>query len=132
MSYNLFLDDYRDPKDVALYCRVGDIPLYIHREWVIVKNYEEFVAILMERGIPDMVSFDHDLAEEPQNHKEKTGLECARYLISLLAPAGEPFPFYRIHSMNPVGADNIENEIQNYERNKGRYAKLLKDENTKD
>ncbi len=62
MSYNLFLDDFRMPADVVLY--MPKCAYYTDREWVIVRSYDEFVKTIEEMGIPQAVSFDHDLADE--------------------------------------------------------------------
>ena len=44
MNYNLFLDDFRNPKDVYNYLRQ---PIYISVDWEIVRNYDEFVKIII-------------------------------------------------------------------------------------
>jgi hypothetical protein len=61
MGYNLYLDDSRDPIDSAFY--TGNI-LYSTLTWTVVRNYDEFVKIITERGVPDAISFDHDLGQE--------------------------------------------------------------------
>ena len=40
-----------------------------------VYNYKEFVAYLQHYGLPDFISFDHDLGEE------LSGYDCAKYLL---------------------------------------------------
>lgn len=131
MGYNLFLDDIRFIKQDLNYMRR---PEYTNLDWITVRNFEEFKNALDERGIPELVSYDHDLADEHytpphywndydkskqyqegQNYTEKTGRDCARYLISKLSP-GQPHPAYLIHSMNPVGKDWILNEILDYNK----------------
>ena len=49
--YNLFLDD------------IGNYNTFLQdtRTWVTVRNYNEFVKTITERGIPSYISFDHDL-----------------------------------------------------------------------
>ena len=120
MSYHLFLDDDRQPKDVKWL----DLPPY---SWVVVKSYAEFVKTIMEKGIPTTVSFDHDLADEhyaeysaahDQNSEsfgtiryellhEKTGMDCARWLAHLCVERKVPVPPYYIHTLNPIGRQNI-------------------------
>jgi hypothetical protein len=118
MSYNLFLDDIRVPGTAFNYMKD---PRYNNLEWVIVRNFREFVAVIEKRGIPELVSYDHDLADihysmgvESFSYHEETGLECAKYLISQLQ--GNKHPTYIIHSANPVGAKRILNAIKDYER----------------
>jgi len=61
----------------------------------LVQNYAEFTEYLDEKGMPDLISFDHDLAREHypsgpneagqeisySTYREKTGLDCARFII---------------------------------------------------
>ena len=112
MSYYLFLDDVRDPNKF----------LQSIREWVIARDYNQFVTIIKERGMPAFISFDHDLAFEhyPFNDKrqdgltipyndynEKTGYHCAQWLVEHCMDIKAPLPRFQVHSMNPVGANNI-------------------------
>jgi hypothetical protein len=53
MSYHLWLDDCRTPTE-----NFGGL------EWVIVRNYPDFVAVLKERGLPEYTSLDHDLSKQ--------------------------------------------------------------------
>jgi len=57
MSYHLFLDDVRMPGD-ASWIRLPSA------RYDIVRSYDEFVEFIQERGVPEFVSFDHDLADE--------------------------------------------------------------------
>jgi len=115
MSYNLFLDDERYPKNVSWI----SLPLV---EWTVVRNYDQFVKIITERGLPNNVSFDHDLADAHYQHyietrgqgdpntavfKEKTGYECARWLKEYCTNNHLPIPPFTVHSMNPIGKQNI-------------------------
>ena len=97
LFYKLFLDDERNPFHVAWV--KGHFP----GPWVVVRNYDQFVKEVTERGLPAHVSFDHDLADEhyrksmydPDKHysnyytdgtfKEKTGFDCAKWLVELTA-----------------------------------------------
>ena len=90
--YNLFLDDIRNPKEVYEYTFRY---LYLEKEWKVVKNYDEFVETIQVNGIPNIISFDHDLGMEHYIHQytkpeeipydqytEKTGYDCAKWLIN--------------------------------------------------
>lgn len=137
MSYNLFLDDYRIPIDCIGYVvPLGIRPdLYTTNKWIIVKNYDEFVKYIEENGLPEKISFDHDLADEhytPKeywqdyeaskkyqeevevNYKEKTGYDCAKWLINYCIENNLKLPEYYVHSMNPVGRDNIKNLLNQF------------------
>ncbi len=120
MTYNLFLDDERIPRDVT-WVDIGLGP------WVIVRNYDEFCNYIDAFGIPDKVSFDHDLADvhyqacftgSGDYGPEHTGLHCAKMLVDECHERGVPFPPYTVHSMNPVGRENIQKYIE-FAREKG-------------
>lgn len=122
MSYKLFLDDVRIPYDVF---RLTILPIYEHdTDWVIVKDYNEFVDVLIEKGIPEVISFDHDLSFDAyldENQKgdidydkleEKTGYDAAKMLVHVCVEQGKELPMYYVHSANPVGAKNIMNYME--------------------
>jgi len=127
----LFLDDYRSPIDCLSYMhtRIGKLnPIYNDGEWYVVRNYPEFVkAINRFKGEITHVSFDHDLADGHyhQNMQEgvinynseyfnsddfnKTGYHAAIYLKELYEQHKLDLPVMFVHSMNPVGTENIIN-----------------------
>ena len=95
--YRLYLDDIRNPKS---------------KDWIIVRNYDEFVKCIEEKGLPDELSFDHDLGE----NDTKTGYDCAKWFGEYCWDNGLPFPKWNVHSANPVGKENIENYLKNIEK----------------
>jgi hypothetical protein len=125
----LFLDDLRIPSDVFHYIK-NEIYLN-NNNWFIVKNYLEFIVFIEinyieTNSLPNTISFDHDLALEHyrpsmydnDNHyskyyidgtfKEKTGYDCAKWLIDFIIDNKiEELPTILVHSMNPVGKENI-------------------------
>ena len=77
----IFLDDFRLPKDAYNYLLQ---PIYISVDWEIVRNYDEFVKIIIEKGIPEIISFDHDLSiDDIENWKDVVGYEGI-YQVSTL------------------------------------------------
>ena len=90
------MDDVRNPKTNG---------------WTIVRNYEEFVKHIEENGLPDEISFDHDLGEDI-----KTGYDCAKWLCNYCWTNGIPIPTYNVHSANPVGRDNIIGVLKSFEQ----------------
>lgn len=131
----LFLDDYRSPEDCLKYCYkwYGTNQLvYNEQDWAVVKNYPEFVNYIQQYGIPDLISFDHDLADEHyhQNMQEgklnyytqdfltndcsKTGYHCAKWLTEYCMDKNLDLPQFMVHSMNPVGRENIITLLENF------------------
>jgi len=129
--YSLFLDDWRNPVDCFEYTHQT---VYIDEEWVIVRNYDEFVKTIQEKGIPEIVSFDHDLADAHYDHTndvpgilpydqytEKTGYQCAKWLLDYCIDNKLEIPkFIFIHSMNVVGAQNIASLFNTYRKAYGK------------
>lgn len=102
MTYYLFLDDERSPADVTWIA----LPT---RQPTIVRSYVEFVACVERYGVPDFVSFDHDLADA--HIPERTGYDCAKWLVEYCADTGARFPDYTVHSMNPLAAGKIDGYV---------------------
>jgi hypothetical protein len=129
MSYNLFLDDCRTPLLAYTSCLRDE--RYLREEWVIATNYDAFVSSIFVKGIPDLISFDHDLADEHiriasdeeyfgfdySRCTEKTGLDCAKYLVKVCLDFNVKwFPKYLVHSQNPVGNANIKSYINSFKK----------------
>jgi hypothetical protein len=117
----LFLDDVRRPEHVNW----KELPLIALRDWVIVCNYEQFTWCIEQFGIPEFVSYDNDLADicytcanaetiPYDKYTEKTGYDCAKWLVNKCLDLGIPHPPFIVHSLNPVGAENITKYIANY------------------
>jgi len=128
----LWLDDYRDPKDTEFLTKFCP-EFEAHRKGVIwVKNYNEFKNWIETNGLPDKISFDHDLADEhytpverygdynkwssEMNSKEKTGMDCAKYLVDYCLDNDVTLPKWTVHSANPEGAKNITKYLINFMR----------------
>ncbi len=133
---NMFLDDMRNPEHAYLHLDTG-IPKVslvqhsdIHQDdWVIARTYDEFVKCVTYLGLPDVVSFDHDLDEEHIKHyftvtqdtgvieygnlKEKTGKHCADYLVQEWKKQGKPKEIKTfVHSANRWGQIEIKKVLQ--------------------
>lgn len=128
MKRALYLDDCRIPMDI--------IPGY--RPWSVVTNYKEFVKHITKHGLPDYISFDHDLADEHttdftiqtategccvpnyDSYTEKTGLDCAKWLVEEYCQKKNlPLPLCSVHSQNPIGAKNIQSYLNGYSKHIG-------------
>ncbi|PKP20345.1 MAG: hypothetical protein CVU04_04040 [Bacteroidetes bacterium HGW-Bacteroidetes-20] len=119
---DIYLDDVRTPVSVE--------------DWVIVRNYDQFVEKVTEIGLQNIgkISLDHDLDKSAmvewlfgavRNYKidyskikEKTGLDCAKWLVEEWKK-GEPVVPVYTHSANAIGSANIMGYINNYKHVKG-------------
>jgi hypothetical protein len=111
------------PKDAFAYMK---LPQYITKEWIVVRNFYAFITIIQNKGIPDSISFDHDLSDSHYNtelnipydqYTEKTGYHCAKWLIDYCIDNNKKLPAeILIHSMNPAGSLNIKSLFESYEK----------------
>ena len=115
---SLYLDDVRTPTDDS---------------WQVVRNYNQFVSHVRLNGLEnyEVISLDHDLGEEAMNEfynnalpnfklnydnilNEKTGYDCAKWLVAESMTTKIPLPQIYVHSANPIGSANIMGYVNNY------------------
>ena len=100
--WTLFLDDIRFPEDVTLAGPVSKV--------IICRTYADAVWAVKTYGMPDYISFDHDLGTE------ETGYTFAKWLGDYLMDNDQKLDSwfaYQVHSANPVGAKNIDEYMKN-------------------
>ena len=118
---SIYLDDIRTPND---------------ERWIICRDYDEFVNRVNEIGLDNIetISLDHDLGEtaireyfknvtnnyilDYDNIHEKTGYDCAKWLVEKSIETGVNLPTILTHSANPIGSANIMGYINNYLKNR--------------
>ena len=114
--YYIYLDDLRTPTE---------------SDWIVVRNYDEFVAKVTEIGLENiqLISLDHDLGESAmqewyrntsqnftldyKNITEKTGMDCTKWLVEQWMN-GQPVCQVMVHSANAIGSGNMMGYINNY------------------
>lgn len=115
-NIRIYLDDVRTPIDT---------------DWVVVRDYDEFVSKVLEVGLEniDTISLDHDLGDSAMkewntnvyhnytldydNITEKTGMDCTKWLVEKWLD-GLPVCKVMVHSANAVGSANMQGYINNY------------------
>ena len=102
MTYHLFLDDERVPSDVD-WVALPTPP----KPWVIVRSMPDFVQTIQARGLPELISFDHDLGQTPAGKVLETGMDCAKWLVDFCLDNDLTVPPFIAHSKNGPGRDNI-------------------------
>lgn len=103
MAHRLFLDDIRDPPNDG-------------NDWAVVRSYSEAALYVKDYGVPDFISFDHDLGYE-DGMLNRTGMDFAKWLTFHHLSDQYPFPkgfSYTVHSANPVGSENIRGLMNNF------------------
>lgn len=109
----LWLDDQRNPQtyfkkkdnkgegtfhdNLAFYTELGK---KYNLSFVWVKNFAEFVSYIEKNGVPQFVSFDHDLSKTSKPTDPK-GVDCARWLVNYCREKGCQMPMTYVHSANP-------------------------------
>lgn len=128
MKRLLWLDDLRNPLEDD-WLRFSPIDKPFEVTWV--KSFKEFVEFIAAKGLPDAICFDHDLGLPKQlelrlegnskrlsrkiaNKTEKSGYDCAKWLVDYCIDTGVHLPPYAVHSFNPVGKANIEGLLSNF------------------
>ena len=122
-------------KKNKLYLYLDDVRIPKTDNWEVVRNYDEFVAHIKMNGLEnyEVISLDHDLGEGAMveyytnvkpNYQldynripEKTGMDCARFLVAESMNKKIPLPTIYVHSANPIGSANIIGYVNNYFRN---------------
>ena len=105
----LYLDDIRTPKD---------------DDFIIVRSFQEAVKFVQQNGIPNYISFDHDLGCDEKGNILKSGYDFAKWLVDMDIENIHKFPdnfTFDIHSANPIGKNNIKSILNNYLLFKVRY-----------
>lgn len=97
MSYKLFIDDERFP--------------FVPDQWVIARSMFDVQLVIAKHGWPSFISFDHDLGEG-----QPSGKDIANWIVeSDLSDNVLPDDFeFTVHSMNPVGGNNISGLLRQY------------------
>ena len=117
----LWLDDLRNP--YVDYDACGEFKNNGKATIAWVRSFEEFVSWIEINGLPLEISFDYDLGEDiakmrvnrkmpkkeaRKNKKnEKTGLDCAIWLLNYCKKNNVELPKWDVHSANPDGKKKI-------------------------
>lgn len=100
----LFLDDERYPTD--LYPEDDD--------WILIRNVPDMRWYIRTYGLPTEMSLDHDLGPG-----KETGYDFVKWFVNDILIDGDvsyQHIGFRVHSMNPVGAKNMQAYWDNFLR----------------
>ena len=126
----LWLDDFRNPFEDDW---LNFSPISRPYDCIWVKSYSEFTKWIVNNGLPDAICFDHDLGMEVAltarangmskrksrglKQLEKTGYDCAKWLVEYCLDNNLKLPKWNIQSANPVGKDNINGLLLSFSKN---------------
>jgi hypothetical protein len=123
---SIYLDDTRTPLEHPL-----------EKEWVTVRDYDEFVDLVLKTGLNNVesISLDHDLGPLAIKHffehtrvnytinydfireysvKEKTGMDAVKWLVDHARENNLDLPQCYVHSANPIGCGNMMGYVNMY------------------
>lgn len=92
----LWIDDCRDQPDPS---------------WILARTSDQAIDIIKHSGMPDMISFDHDLGGDD------TAMKVVHFIINSWLDKTLEMPKnfeYLVHSANPVGAENIRGTMDRF------------------
>lgn len=140
MKTLLWLDDYRNPMEGQWLTFSPITTENLNVVWV--KNYNEFENWIYNNGLPDAICFDHDLSDfqafyngypekleqalkdaeevgrldkwKETMAQEKTGMDCAKFVVDYCMEYKRKLPLYNIQSANPVGKENIDSLLKQF------------------
>jgi hypothetical protein len=113
-SWNLFIDDLRDPS----YVKDG-------REYKLARSVAAALELISRNGLPAHIAFDHDLgwqdlptikgsflfAAPAKGEEAPSGMVLAKWLVENDLDGHHVIPedfTWSVHSSNPTGAANID------------------------
>jgi hypothetical protein len=126
----LYLDDTRTPSK--------PLPDETYMPWIVVRDFKEFATFIANNGVPDFISFDHDLHQEhyapvefwegnqyehwaaTKTFKHETGLDCMKWLILWCeSHRDEVINLVTIHSFNKTRAVDMQTNMNEYKKRRG-------------
>ena len=128
----LWLDDQREPynyfsknSNSGAWLRNHDY--YINNvfnrynpNFIWVKNLKEFEDYIINNGLPNMVSFDHDIKPKNYEGQHENGADVANWLVNYCKQNNLKLPWCFAHSANKNGIERINQIINNYKVNENK------------
>lgn len=109
----MYLDDLRTP---------------IEEFDFVVRNYNEAISIIKIHGVPNFISFDHDLGVDSEDNLLKSGYDLAKWLVESDLDNNYKLPSnfrYKVHSQNPIGKQNIISLLEGYLKHKNNLSQEI-------
>jgi len=107
LPYKLFLDDLRNVPMIY--------PQLTNDDFVVVRTVEDFKQVILEQGLPELISFDNDLGLDSNGEVADDGYAAAKWLVYESGLDLRNLQF-KVHSANPVAREQITGLLENYIR----------------
>ena len=106
-QYKIFFDDIRTVEMVYGPGR--------EHEFEVVRNVGAFKALIEKKGIPEYISFDHDLGLDEDGNIAEDAYDAVKWMVYEKEYDLRDMEF-GVHSDNPVGASSITLLIRNWNK----------------
>jgi len=83
------------------------------KDFIVIRNYSDFVKYIQENGLPEFISFDNDLGLDENGEIAPDGYAVAKWLVYESGLDLRELQF-KVHSANPVAANQIRGLLNNY------------------
>lgn len=124
MSYNLFLDNEKTPKEIWDTTKSPEYAVY---NWLVATDYNSFIQTIIDKGLPVRISLCHDFCNEHSTYKSKknipyetfkikTGYDCILWLIEYCIDYNQTLPKCKVHSEKSTGKKNIEDLVEKFDK----------------
>lgn len=109
--WNLFLDDERYPHDFSVQALIPQNEHEVWKGWTLIRNVPDCREAIRVYGMPSYMSLDHDLGPG-----KETGYDFVKWLVDYMLDSDKSpnMVSFKVHSMNPVGKDNMEKLWKNF------------------
>jgi hypothetical protein len=122
--WKLYLDDLRDPSYTYGEALVPGEQVARHLEsprqvgfapalWVVARSTEEAKKLVLDRGMPEVMSLDHDLGDQDR------AMDFLTWLANEYWDGTQPIPMVIVHSANPIEAENLRSFADSWKRSVG-------------
>ena len=110
--WKLYLDDLRDPSHTYGEAFVrGEVEAeFAPALWVVARSTEEAKKLVLDRGMPEVMSLDHDLGGQDR------AMDFLVWLAREYWDGSQPIPMVVVHSANPIGSENLRSFADSWKR----------------
>ena len=84
-----------------------------NEDFVIVRNFNDFKQVIIEKGLPELISFENDLGLDENGNVAEDGHAASKWLVYKSRLDLRNLKF-NVHSANPVAAQQIKGLLDNY------------------
>src|SRR4030067_1911522 len=110
--WKLYLDDLRDPSSTygEAFVREDVEAGFAPSQWVVARSTEAAKKLVLDLGMPEIMSLDHDLGDKDR------AMDFLAWLANEYWNGTQPIPMIIVHSANPIGSENLRSFADSWKR----------------